>query len=138
MADAVDAHRVLTVCQANLQERNAFIVRERLDTLSDYAELTNRDITELASKLERRTVADGRVILPAKVLKNIQALCFWAREKVRKGEELHSANFTAAELTATKELMCIRDEGTKETPSIKPNKFDPNKWNGWSKQLVTY
>ena len=70
-----DVNEALTVCQATAQERNALIVRERLDNLSDYAELTNRDITELAAKLERRTVADGRVILPAKVLKNIQALC---------------------------------------------------------------
>ena len=83
MAYLVDVIQALTVCQANAQERNALAVREHLDTLEDYAELTNRDITELALKLERRAIADGRVILPAKVLKNIQALCFWAREMVR-------------------------------------------------------
>ena len=106
-------HQVLEVCQANLQERNVFIVRERLTSLIDYAELTNRDITELAAKFERRTVADGRIILPAKVLKNIQTLCFWAREKVRKGEELNPNHFTAAKLALTKEAMRIRDEGQK-------------------------
>ena len=138
MADAPAVHQVLTVCQATLQERNVFVVRERLDTLEDYAELTNHDITELASKFERRTVADGRIILPAKVLKNIQTFCFWAREKVRKGEALNAAEFTAAELAATKEIMRIRDEGQREAPSIKPDKFDPNKWTTWSKQFVTY
>ena len=138
MADAPAVHQVLTVCQATLQERNVFVVRERLDTLEDYAELTNHDITELASKFERRTIADGRIILPAKVLKNIQTFCFWAREKVRKGEALNAAEFTAAELAATKEIMRIRDEGQREAPSIKPDKFDPNKWTTWSKQFVTY
>lgn len=138
MADAPAVNQVLTVCQANPQERNVFIVRERLDSLHDYAELTNRDIMELASKLERRTVADGRIILPAKVLKNIQTFCFWAREKVRKGEELNPVDFTPAELAATKEVMRIRDEGMKEAPSIKPDKFDPDKWTSWSKQFVTY
>jgi hypothetical protein len=88
MADEADVNQALTVCQANQQERNIFIVRERLSSLNDYAELTKRDVTELAAKLERRTVADGRVILSAKVLKNIQALCFWAREKVGKFEDV--------------------------------------------------
>jgi hypothetical protein len=138
MADEADVTQALTVCQANLQERNAFIARERLTSLNDYAELTKRDVTELAAKLERRTVADGRVILPAKVLKNIQALCFWAREKIRKGEDLHSADFTPAELASTKETMRMRDEGQTEAPSIKPERFDPDKWSSWSKQFVTY
>lgn len=138
MAEAREVNLVLTVCQANQQERNVFIVRERLDSLRDFAELTNRDITELASKLERRTVADGRIILPSKVLKNIQALCFWAREKIRKGEGLNPADFTEAELVATKEVMRIREEGQKDAPSIKPDKFDPDKWTSWSKQFVTY
>ena len=136
MAREVD--QVLIVCQANEQERAVLIRRERLSSLSDYAELTKRDIMELAAKLERRTVADGRIILPAKVLKNIQALCFWAREKVRKGEELDPAVFTAAELATTKEAMRIRDEGQNEAPSIKPDKFDPDKWTSWSKQFITY
>ena len=138
MADEIAVHQVLTVCQANLQERNVFTVRERLTAISDYAELTNRDIVELASKFERRTVVDGRIILPAKVLKNIQALCFWARERVRKGEALNPDEFTPAELAATKEAMRIRDEGQKDAPSIKPEKFDPNKWVSWSKQFITY
>ena len=138
MAEAREVNLVLTVCQANQQERNVFIVRERLDSLRDFAELTNRDITELASKLERRTVADGRIILPSKVLKNIQALCFWAREKIRKGEGLNPADFTETELVATKEVMRIREEGQRDAPSIKPDKFDPDKWTSWSKQFVTY
>ena len=135
-AQGVD--HVLDVCQATPQERAVLIVRERLNTLSDYAELTNRDITELAAKLERRTVADGRIILPAKVLKNLQTLCFWTREKVRRGEVLDPNNFTAAELALTKEAMRIRDEGQNDAPSIKPEKFDPDKWTSWSKQFITY
>jgi hypothetical protein len=136
--DAEEVNEALTRCQATAQERNALIERERLRSLSDYAELTNRDITDLAAKLERRTIADGRVILPAKVLKNIQALCFWAREKTRKGEQLRAEDFTARELASTKEAMRTREEGQNEAPSIKPEKFDPDKWTSWSKQFVTY
>lgn len=85
---------------AEAEEAMEVIVTERLNSLNDYAELTNRDITELAAKLERRrTVADGRVSLPAKVLKNIQTLCFWAREKICKGEDPNEEEFTQAELS---------------------------------------
>lgn len=136
---AIEVEQALIVCQANEQERNVLINIERLDSLHDYAELTNRDVTELAAKLERRrTQADGRISLPAKVLKNIQALCFWAREKVRKGENPNEEAFTQADLMATKEAMRIREEGLNEAPSIKPDKFDPDKWTSWSKQFVTY
>lgn len=139
MADPIEVNQALIVCQANAQERHTLIDRERLNTLRDYAELTNRDVTELASKLERRrNAADGRIALPAKVLKNIQALCFWAREKVRKGEDLVGDDFTDDVLIATKEAMRIREEGQTEAPSIKPEKFDPDKWNSWSRQFVTY
>jgi hypothetical protein len=135
---AIEVDQALIVCQATEQERDVLINIERLDSLNDYAELTNRDVTELASKLERRRAADGRVSLPAKVLKNIQALCFWAREKVRKGENPNEEAFTQADLTATKEAMRIREEGLNEAPSIKPDKFDPDRWTSWSKQFVTY
>jgi hypothetical protein len=139
MAQEAEVNQALTICQATAQERNVLINVERLNTLSDYAELTNRDVTELAAKLERRrTVADGRISLPAKVLKNIQALCFWAREKVRKGEDLNEEIFTQEVLTATKEAMRTREEGQGEAPSIKPDRFDPDKWTSWSKQFVTY
>ena len=136
--DINNVNQALVVCQATARERNTLIVHERLNSLSDYAELTNRDITDLAAKLERRTVAAGRITLPAKVLKNIQALCFWAREKVRKGEMPNGDDFTAAELMATKEAMRIRDDGHSEAPSIKPDKFQTEKWTSWSKQFMTY
>ena len=131
-------NQVLTVCQATPQEQNVLVVRERLNTLADYAEFTQRDIAELATRLERRTAGDGRIIFPAKLVKNLQALCFWAHEKVRKAEELDPDDFTPEVLVATKELMRMRDETKAEAPSIKPDKFDPDKWTTWSKQFVTY
>jgi hypothetical protein len=125
-ATLAEVIQALTACQANPQERTVFTDRERLDNLDDFAELTTKDITDLASKFGRRTVADGRIIIPAKVLKNIQALCFWARDKVRAGQPL--VGFTPAELTSVKETMRLRQEDSGTTPSIKPDKFDPAKW----------
>ena len=135
-AAAVD--QVLTVCQGNPQERQVFIARERLNRLDDYAEMSAKEITELASKFERRTVADGRIVIPAKVIKNIQVLCFRARERKRAGQPLLAANFTAAALAEAKETMRLRDETQQEAPSIKPDKFSPNQWTEQSKHFTTY
>ena len=103
----VDA--ALTICQADPNERQFFMVREHLNTLSDYAELTSKEVNDLAYKFERRTVADGRIVIPAKlkVLKNIQVFCFWAREKTRAGQPLVAADFDAVELARSRESMRI-------------------------------
>ena len=130
-AALADVDAALTVCQADPNKRQVFMVRERLNTLSDYAELTSKEVNDLASKFERRTVADGRIVIPAKVLKNIQVFCFWAREKTRAGQPLVAADFDAAELTRSHET-------TQEAPSIKPDKFSEDKWTSWKLQFVTY
>ena len=122
-AALTEVELALTTCQANVNERQTLTVRERLNTLQDFAELTAKEVTELATKFERRTNADGRIIIPAKVLKNIQALCFWAREKARAGQPLLGAQFTPQVLSDTKETMRLRDEAQPEPPSIKPDKL---------------
>ena len=76
--------------------------------------------------------------MPAKVLKNIQVFCFWAREKTRVGQPLVAADFDAAELARSRESMRIREETTQEAPSIKPDKFCEDKWMSWKLQFVTY
>ena len=133
---AVD--QVLTVCQVNPQEQQVFIARERLNRLDDYAEMSAKEITELASKFERRTVVDGRIVIPAKVIKNIQVLCCWARGRERAGQPLLAADFTAASLAEAKETMRLHDEMQQEALSIKPDKFSPNQWTEWSKHFTTY
>ncbi len=77
---ATPVAQVLTVCGANDAEILALEGRERLDTLDDYADMLKEEGSALAAKLERRTIVTGRVILPTKVIKNVQALCFWASE----------------------------------------------------------
>ena len=106
-AALAEVELALTTCQANVNERQTLTVCERLNTLQDFAELTAKEVTELATKFERRTNADGRIIIPAKVLKNIQALCFWAREKARAGQPLLGAQFTTS---------IIRHQGNHATP----------------------
>ena len=64
----------LHVCQAMANEIYVLTVRERLNTLVDYSKLSADDVSRLAAKLEKRTIADGRISLSQKVIKNIQTM----------------------------------------------------------------
>ena len=108
------------------------------DTLQEYAELTTKEAAELAVKFERHTAADGCIVIPAKVVKNIQVFCFWARERVCSGQQLIAADFTAQALLEAKESMWLREENKQEALTIKPDKFNPMNWTEWSKHFVTY
>ena len=48
VAALLEVDAALTVCQADPNERQVFMVRERLNTLSDYAELTSKEVNDLA------------------------------------------------------------------------------------------
>ena len=137
-AAPTSVQHVLTICQANANKINAFEVTERLNTLEDYAEMTHDDVKAIASKLEKRTVATGRVLLPQKLIKNVEALCFWCREETRKGVTLDHTNFTAAVLTQAKIDMQRREEDKTDTPQIKPEKFKTKNWKTWAKQFDIY
>ena len=77
-------------------------------------------------------------MIPAKVIKNIQVLCFWARERERASQPLLAADFAAAALAEAKETMRLCDETQQEALSIKPDKFSPNQWTEWSNHFTTY
>ena len=89
----------------------------------------------MAAKFERRTVC---IVITAKVVKNIQVFCFWARECVHSGQQLIATDFTPQALLEAKESMLLREENKQEAPTIKPDKFDPANWTEWSKHFVTY
>ena len=64
----------------------------------------------MAVKFERRTAADGHIVIPAKIVKNIQVFVFWAMEHVHSGQQLIAADFTPQTLLEAKESMWLREE----------------------------
>jgi hypothetical protein len=129
---------VLQICGANAAEINALENVERLDTIEDYAEMTSKEVSYLASKLERRTAAAGRTIIATKVIKNLQALCCWASERVKLHLPLDPLEFNAAALLTAKQEMRQRDEATADKPTIKPEKFKPENWHDFGSGFLTY
>jgi hypothetical protein len=73
---------LLAICGANAAEINALETVEQLNTIEDYTKMLKDEVSSLASKLERRTVAAGRTVIATKVIKNVQALCFWVSERI--------------------------------------------------------
>ena len=71
----------------------------------------------MAVKFERRTAADGYIVIPAKVVKNIQVFCFWAREHVCLGQQLIAADFTPQALLEAEESMQLRGTNKKHPQS---------------------
>lgn len=92
---ATPVQQMMAICNATLQEMAAFELTERLNALSNYAELTSRDIKAIAEKRERRSLANGRVLMSAKTIKNMQALCHWACEEAQQQTPLNAPDFTA-------------------------------------------
>ena len=118
-------HRPLPPCNKFSWSASLVRICERLNTLEDYVQLTGKEVTELVSKFECQTVTDGKIIIPAKVVKNIQALCFWAYEWTCTGHQLDTNEFTPVTLTETKETMGLQDESQPEPLSIKPENSTP-------------
>ena len=123
VATITPIQHVLIICQENVNEINSFEVTERLNTLEDYAELTHNDVKAIASKAEKHTAANGRVLLPQKLIKNIEALCFLCCEQTRKGVTLDHATSTTAILAHAKIDMRRQEEDKMDTPQIKLEKY---------------
>jgi len=130
--------QVLIVCEANANERQVLIERERFVSLNHFARMRPRDVTDLAARLEKRPAAQGRIMLPSTVIKNLQSLCYWARERRRRALPLDPAAFDEQALTEAQQDMDDREEKHADTPAIKPAKFDPANWNTWHRQFLTY
>ena len=96
--------QALMVCEADAAERQVLMQRERFTSLNDFARMLPRDIDNLAAKLEKRPIAQGRIMLPSKVVKNIQALCYWAQERRR----LLNIDLLPTDLFATAISSCFQ------------------------------
>jgi hypothetical protein len=72
---------------------------------------SDNDITEMAKKMAHRTQADGRVHLGIVVVKDLQTLIWWVRDRQkRRGLALHAADFDADTLAEVAMIKNIRKE----------------------------
>jgi uncharacterized membrane protein YgcG len=134
---ATPVQQVLTICGATVIEIQYLEIRERMDVIPDFAEMTSRDVVELAKDLGRRN-ANARLLLPHKLIRNIKALCFWARERTLMNMTLDPDLFTAASLAKAKQDLAMREDTTDAAPPLQMEKFKASDWPRWSRDFVTY
>ena len=133
---ATPVQQIMLVCGATAAQTRAFEETEQLDTLQDYADLTSSELAAAISSLSKRT--QNKCIIPTKLHKNVKALCFWARERVRQQLPLQHNLFNANTLRDAKALMQLRDDNVISAPSIKPAKFTAASWHDWHTAFITY
>ena len=133
----VDVQQVLMVCGAGPAEINVLVIREQLDTLQEFGMLTKENVESMATRLERRSVQNGRLIMSTKLMKNIQALCYWAQQKLLRREVLNANEFDVMALMSAREAMNTKED-QQDAPDIKPEMFKPDKWYEFNKFFPMY
>ena len=126
----------LSVCGANPFEIYALEHTERLNTLESYGRMTSDDVTQLASRLEKRPYPHN-VAIPTSVVKNIQGMCFWSARARRQGRPLNYGDFTTEVLAESLDAMEIQAEKS-SAPDIKPSALKEEDWEDWSQEFPTY
>lgn len=124
MADPIaELHAVLTTCGITEADtpRVSVIDREGFNELPDLGILeTDGDVTEMANRMAKRTVDDGRVTLGTTVvIKRLQTLVWWIRDRQKRGLPLIAAEFTPEVLQQeAAQMKNLRRELPDREPSI--------------------
>jgi len=89
-----DLQVVFDVCGIGVEaNRTRIIQSEGFTALADLAIIENdTDVTEMAKRLAGRIQADGRIHLRTVQIKRIQALFWWAHDKIKHGKALNEAD----------------------------------------------
>ena len=129
MAAIAELNDVLTRCGVNVAaQRTRIINNEGFTTVADFGMLEgDADVAEMAKRLASRPAAN-RVNLGTIVLKRIQALVYWVRDRQKRGLGIDAADFTDAAMLEAMRVKVVRKElkDTKE-PDVKDlGKFDPD------------
>jgi hypothetical protein len=125
-----ELHAVFQTCGiADKATRALMIGREGFDNLASLGKLKDhdRDITEMVKAMASCTVADGRVHLGIVIVKNLQTLVWWVRDRQKRNIALHAADFDPDTLDNTAVMKDLYKERASKEPSVTAlAKFDPD------------
>jgi hypothetical protein len=132
--------QVLLLCGVTEQaSRDRLIAFEGLDTLYEFSDATDADITDLAKRNESRTPANSRVQLGMTRIKRMKAVAFWVRKQRSEGIPVDVNNLTAAVIAATITEQTLTPSGAKKDEKMfEPEKFDSKRFKQWSRTMSNY
>ena len=128
--------QALAVCGiVNPQAINAFN-REEVHNVADFAQLTDKDIKDMAENMGKRPITQQGYKLGTVSIKRVRALALWARKRRMMQQPIPDDAFTAALLDAA---MIELDLGDQEEMDIKkPPKLNPEEWDTWEPSFTNY
>ena len=125
-----ELHAVLQRCGiATAADRDTIINNEGFTTVADFSMLEgDTDVTEMAKRMAGRTAAGGRINLGTLVIKRLQALVFWVKDRTKRGLDVTAADFTNEEMMEAGRVKVVRKELKEATaPNVSDlGKFDPD------------
>jgi hypothetical protein len=119
-ADLQDVHAVLETCgMSDLATRTRFITLEGFLSLDRFSILVDdNDVTSMAARMSRRTVAEGKITLGTTVIKRLQTLIWWIRDQKKRSLPLVAANFNADMIEEAAAMQLFRSEQAPREPAV--------------------
>jgi hypothetical protein len=112
---------------------------EGLETIAEFGDANDAEITDMAKRNESRTPAAQRVHLGMTRIKKLKAVAFWARKQQREGVVIDINNLNAAVINDTiKEMTLAPASAKKDEKLFEPDKFEPKRYKQWSRSMANY
>ena len=105
-----DVHALLTMIGISDEaKRTIMIEKEGFTSPAAFATQQIKDISSTAKRMASRSRDEDRVIMGSVIIKNFEALVWWVRDKIRRGQDIVAAEFTAdAMAKAMEEVIAFK------------------------------
>ena len=129
VANIAGIHTFLAVCgMIDPDNHNLIRTGEGLTSIADFGVFdSDCDVADMAKRLSRRTINNGRVNIGTVHIKKIQALVWWINDRQKFGQDLDPAKFDQAAMLASMQSKRIKkDQPSSDVATITLAKFDPD------------
>lgn len=141
-AELADLHTVLTnIGMVNVADRNTLVDVEGFASIADLGILDgDNDINEMAKRLASRPAAAGRVIIGTVLIKRLQGLVWWVRDRQKRDLPLDPAEFDDAAMRQAIEMRQVRKELRDKTePEVKElGTFNPDYFESYEDAFINF
>ena len=136
-----DLNAVFETCGiTDADTRNTIITQEGFTSLHDLGVLENdADVTEMAKRMATRTQAEGRVLLGTVVIKRLQTLVWWIRDRQKRGLDLDADDFNVDAMNKATEMKALRrNRADKELSVSDLGKFGPDDFDAFEDAFLNF
>ena len=120
---------LLSVCSFSAQQQNAIILTEGLSNIALIKSVADNDVSHMAERLSRLSVARGGCYIGTVQINNFRALLWWLEDITAQGIALVPTQWN--QLTMAESIIRLKESRSNEKKSDSvesPKKINPNKW----------